>query len=241
MSVRGFIVQSVRRVRHRLNFSKILEIESSTLPGKALCSLANKRGARYSRAVSRAWRVLILAGLAVAVFVLFIDGPDIVTSHEARVAQPARQMAASGWPWAAQTVAVPQVRLISGTMRLIADTEKPPINVNPWLVPVLNGQVRLQKPPLPYWCAAALFRCFGFREWSVRLIPALMGAIATFFIYDLGRRLFGGHIGWCAALVWVSSYAIPEMYRKAMADPYLGFFSLICVWAWVGATARGDE
>ncbi len=185
--------------------------------------------------------MLILAGLAVAVFVLFIDGPDIVTSHEARVAQPARQMAASGWPWAAQSIAVPQVRLVPGTIRLVADTEKPNILVNPWQIPVLNGQARLQKPPLPYWCAAALFRFFGFHVWSVRLIPALLGAIATFFIYDLGRRLFGAHIGWCAALVWVSSYAIPEMYRKAMADPYLGFFTLICVWAWVGATADLNE
>src|SRR5437764_6780811 len=81
-----------------------------------------------------------------------------------------------------------------------------------------------------------MFRFFGFHEWSVRFVPALMGAIGTVFIYDIGRRLFGPQIGWCAALVWVSTYAIPEMYRKAMADPYLAFFTLVCVWAWIGAT-----
>ena len=63
--------------------------------------------------------------------------------------------------------------------------------MNPWLTPVLNRAVRLQKPPLPYWCAAVLFKLFGFGEGWARLVPALLGAISTLMVYDIGRRTLG--------------------------------------------------
>src|SRR5947207_12011272 len=102
------------------------------------------------------------------------------------------------------------------------------------MVPVLNGEIRLQKPPLPYWCSAILFRLFGI-EWSealARFIPALLGALATFFVADLARLLLGRRFAFPAALVWVSSYFIPDEFRKAMADPYLTFFALLAIWGW---------
>ena len=199
--------------------------------------LENLLADRYSRAVHWARRFSFLTILGLAAFFLLLGGPDIVTSHEARVVQPARMMAASGWPWLAKPVEVPQVHLVQegAVLRLAPDTSLPLMAVNPWLIPVLNGNVRLQKPPLPYWCAAILFRFFGFSEWTVRLVPALLGLLATFVIFDLGQTLYGRSVGYYAALVWVSTYAVADMYRKAMADPYLGFFTLVCVWGWIRA------
>lgn len=198
--------------------------------------------ARYTPRVSGRWRIIWLIALSAAAFISFLNGPDIVTSHEARVALPARTMAASGWPWSATPVDVPPVRLREGVVRLMPDWNAPPIRVNPWMVPVLDGQIRLQKPPLPYWCAAILFRLFGhFSELLVRLAPALLGALATLLLYDLARRTLGARIGWLAALVWVTTYAIPEEYRKAMADPYLAFFTLACVWAWTRAAMEPNH
>lgn len=204
--------------------------------------LENPRADRYSRAVHWARRFLFLTILGLAAFFLLLGGPDIVTSHEARVVQPARVMAASGWPWTVKTVEVPQVHVVrsEGALRLAPDSTLPPAAVNPWLIPVLNGNIRLQKPPLPYWCAAITFRFLGFSEWSVRLIPALLGLLATFVIFDLSQMLYGRPVGYYAALVWVSTYAVADMYRKAMADPYLGFFTLVCVWAWIRA-CHGKE
>ncbi|HEX4793096.1 MAG TPA: glycosyltransferase family 39 protein [Humisphaera sp.] len=183
----------------------------------------------------------MLLVLGSAVFVLFINGPDIVASHEARVAQPARQMAASGWPWAAKPADVAPVVLRQGNVRLAPDWSAEPIHVNPWLVPVLNGQIRLQKPPLPYWCEAVFFRLFHFSEFGARVVPALMGMLATFFLFDLARKLFCGTVAWCTALAWVSTYGIAEMYRKGMADPYLAFFTLVCVWAWVAEAMKNEK
>lgn len=181
----------------------------------------------------------VLLGLSTAAFLLFLNGPDIVASHEARVALPARLMADSGWPWRARPVLVQPVVLSvkAHVLRLTPDRAADPVGVNPWLLPVLSGQVRLQKPPLPYWIAAISFRLLGgFSETTVRLAPALLGALATLLMYDLGRVLYGRQIGWLAALTWVSTYAIPEEYRKAMADPYLAFFTLACIWSWARAS-----
>ena len=135
-------------------------------------TIAPVRSSRYSRTVRRASRFLLLFILASAVFVLFINGPDIVASHEGRVAQPARQMAASGWPWSAKPADVGARCPATGECEARTDWSAEPIHVNPWLVPVLNGQIRLQKPPLPYWCEAVFFRLLGFsefrHEWSPR-------------------------------------------------------------------------
>ena len=65
-----------------------------------------------------------------------------------------------------------------------------------------------------------------------------MARTATFtFCSTLARKLFCGTVAWCTALAWVSTYGIAEMYRKAMADPYLAFFR--CPAMRVGVEQRG--
>jgi 4-amino-4-deoxy-L-arabinose transferase-like glycosyltransferase len=185
---------------------------------------------------------ILLTLLAAAAFLPFLGRRDIVISHEARVVQTARQMAESGWPWNAVPATVPAVRLAqsmgdtANVLRLQPDYAAPPLKVNPWLLPVLNDEIRIQKTPLPYWSAAVLFRIAG--HWSealARLIPALLGALATLLIYDLARLTLGRRYALPAALVWVTSYIIPDEFRKVMADPYLAFFTLLAMWAWIRA------
>src|SRR5580765_6292276 len=101
--------------------------------------------------VRRMLPVAMLFALSLALFLPMLGARDVVTSHEARVIQTARQMADAGWPWAARTVQVPVVGLrdVEGMKRLAAMPGEGTMEVNPWWVPVFNGQVRLQKPPLP--------------------------------------------------------------------------------------------
>jgi len=188
---------------------------------------------------------LLILALAAAAFLPFLGRRDIVISHEARVVQTARQMAESGWPWNATPAPVPAVR-VNQTMgdeakilRLDPDYTKPTRYVNPWIVPVLNDEIRLQKTPLPYWGCAVVFRLAG--HWSealARLIPALLGALATLLVADLARRTLGRRFALPAALVWVTTYIIPDEFRKVMADPYLAFFALLAIWAWIRAAIR---
>ncbi len=159
---------------------------------------------------------------------------DILTSHEGRVAQTARQMAEAGWPWNAASVTIPSVGWrteIDGTKRLLSDPSLPPLTVNPWIVPVINGQARLQKPPLPYWVTAVCFKLFGVNEWAARLVPALLGALLTLIVADLARMLISRRMAIWAAAVWGSSYFIFDEFRKCMVDPYVAFLSIAAVWA----------
>jgi 4-amino-4-deoxy-L-arabinose transferase-like glycosyltransferase len=188
--------------------------------------------------VSRRTQRILLASLSAIAFLAFLGGRDIVTSHEARVAQTAREMAVSGWPWSAQSVAVPPIKLVeqADRKRLVAQRDQPPLHVNPWAMPVINREVRVQKPPLPYWCVAVLYRLLDINETVARLPGAILGALATLLVFDVARIVSGRRVAWIAALVWVSSYFVTDEFRKAMADPYLAFFALACFWAWIRAS-----
>jgi 4-amino-4-deoxy-L-arabinose transferase-like glycosyltransferase len=200
------------------------------------------RSSLSDRRIPRRWRPCLLFALGLALYLPLVGSRDIVTSHEGRVAQTAREMAASGWPWAAKPMRVPPVHLArraDGAMRLEPAPGEPPVDLNPWLVPTLNGVVRLQKPPLPYWCAAVLFKLAGgFCETAARFFPAVFAAVGVVLVYQLARSLAGGGVAWLAGVVWLSSYFVFDPYRKAMADPYLAFFVLLAAWAWVTGSQR---
>jgi 4-amino-4-deoxy-L-arabinose transferase-like glycosyltransferase len=184
-----------------------------------------------------AGRALLLLVISLLIFVPFVGRREIVTSHEARVVQVAREMAYSGWPWNTTRLEVPRTELvrIAGVETLRPRADGSTMSVNPWIVPVMNGQVRLQKPPLPYWCTAVMFRLFGESTTAARILPALMGAFAILLIWDLARMLLGRVGAWYAALIWISSYFVVDEFRKVMADPYLAFFTLLAIWSWVRA------
>jgi 4-amino-4-deoxy-L-arabinose transferase-like glycosyltransferase len=189
-------------------------------------------------------RGLFLATLLLAGFAFFslLGRRDIVTSHEARVVQVARQMAESGWPWNAKRVSVPsvQVTTINGMTRL-APSQEQRMLVNPWIVPVMNGEIRLKKPPLPYWCDAVMFRLFGFSEAIARFPSALLGFLGAILIYDLAKHTFGRRVALPAMIVWITTHFVVDEYRKTMADPYLAFTTLLAVWAWIRASAERNS
>jgi 4-amino-4-deoxy-L-arabinose transferase-like glycosyltransferase len=191
----------------------------------------------------RSSRLLLLLALSALTFLPMLGRRDIVTSHEARVVQTARQMAEVGWPWNATTIEVPRVVLMKTTEgeALVPAPDGSTLTVNPWLIPVMNGDIRLQKPPLPYWCTAVLYRLIGYSEFASRIVPAMLGALAVLLVWGLARMLIGGVGAWYAGLVWVSTFFVVDEYRKAMADPYLAFLTLACCWAWIRAARSSNR
>src|SRR3954463_5323197 len=168
-------------------------------------------------AVPRLRRTSFLFLLALAWFLPLLGQRDIVTSHEARVAQTARVMAASGWPWEAHSVSVPVVGLVEsdGKKQLRPQAGEGAMQANPWLVPVINGQVRLQKPPLPYWCTAVVFKLFGVGEGWARLFPAILGAVMTLLLADTARMILGRRAMLPAAIVWATTLFLVDEFRKS--------------------------
>jgi 4-amino-4-deoxy-L-arabinose transferase-like glycosyltransferase len=192
--------------------------------------------------MSRKHRLTELVGwMLVSSMVLFAFlGRARVSSHEARVAETAATMAWSGWAWSARAVEAPRPemnRRADGS-QFIPNGDGAMIIVNPWLVPVYDAQVRLQKPPLPYWFTAVAFRWCGESAAVARFLPAALGVLSCGLVYVLGRRTGGRRIAIIAGAVWASSYFVLDEHRKAMADPYLAFFTLAAIVSWIEASAR---
>lgn len=178
--------------------------------------------------------------VAAVVFLSFLGRARIVTSHEARVALTAENMARSGWPWDHDSIEVPLVILQKDDAgsRLISSPGGGTRSVNPWLVPVFQGEVRLQKPPLPYWCTALAFKLFGYGPAAARIVPAFLGLLSLGLMHRLCLLTTGPRVAMIAVAAWVSSYFVIDEFRKAMADPYLAFFTLAAVVVWIEASSR---
>ncbi|WP_031482904.1 glycosyltransferase family 39 protein [Maridesulfovibrio frigidus] len=75
-----------------------------------------------------------------------------------------------------------------------------------WLHPMFGGLPRMEKPPLPYWLAAPLFKIFGtaFSDGTllfIARIPAILSSVLTIVAtYLIGKRLYSTKTGILAAL-----------------------------------------
>jgi 4-amino-4-deoxy-L-arabinose transferase-like glycosyltransferase len=60
-----------------------------------------------------------------------------------------------------------------------------------WIVPYLQGEPYLEKPPLLYWLVMASYRAFGVHDWAARLVPALAVHACVVLTFLFGRRTLG--------------------------------------------------
>src|SRR5215468_7981882 len=70
-----------------------------------------------------------------------------------------------------------------------------------WVVPYLQGQPYLDKPPLLYWLVMCSYSVFGIHDWSARLVPALAVHGCLLLVYLFGRRSLGERAAFRGALV----------------------------------------
>src|SRR5262245_57448365 len=98
-----------------------------------------------------------------------------------------------------------------------------------WLVPHLQGEPYLDKPPLFYWLVMGCYRVLGVHDWSARLAPALAvhGCILLTFLF--GRRSLGNWAAWWGALTLMLAPAFVGMGRLLILDGVLAFFVLLSV------------
>ncbi|HVR97081.1 MAG TPA: glycosyltransferase family 39 protein [Thermoanaerobaculia bacterium] len=74
-----------------------------------------------------------------------------------------------------------------------------------WLVPRLNGQPYLDKPPLHYWSVAAGIELLGRNEWGARVPQALFFLGTAALIGALAGRMWGRAEAGLAALVYATT------------------------------------
>jgi 4-amino-4-deoxy-L-arabinose transferase-like glycosyltransferase len=108
-----------------------------------------------------------------------------------------------------------------------------------WVVPHLNGQPYLDKPPLMYWLSALSYQLFGVSDFSARLIPSLAAFATVLIVFFWGKSIGGRELGFTAAAILALT---PQFVYRGR---WLSFDSLLCLWvtlslstAHVAATSR---
>jgi 4-amino-4-deoxy-L-arabinose transferase-like glycosyltransferase len=109
-----------------------------------------------------------------------------------------------------------------------------------WVVPYLQGEPYLDKPPLFYWLVMLSYRAFGAHDWAARLVPALAVHGCVLLTYLLGRRGLGGRAAlWGAGLLAVAP-AFAGMGRLLLLDGLLTFWTTLALLALFEAL-RGER
>lgn len=109
-----------------------------------------------------------------------------------------------------------------------------------WVVPHLQGQPYLDKPPLLYWLLMLSYSIFGTSEAPARLIPALAVHGTILIAYLLGRRSLGERSAFWGALFLAVAPGFAGMGRLLLMDGLLTFWITLTLLATFEAV-RGES
>jgi 4-amino-4-deoxy-L-arabinose transferase-like glycosyltransferase len=109
-----------------------------------------------------------------------------------------------------------------------------------WVVPYLQGEPYLDKPPLLYWLVMLSYRTFGIHIWAARLAPALAvhGCVLVTFLW--GRRNLGQAAALWGALGLGLAPGFVTMGRLLLLDGLLTFWVALALFA-AFEGQRGDR
>ena len=107
----------------------------------------------------------------------------------------------------------------------IAETAREMIENGDWVIPRFNGELRLQKPPLPYWVTAVSYYVGGVGAETTRLPAALAGLCLSLLLWFWVRREIGEAAACNSLFVLVASFLGLRYFRSGEADALL----LLCI------------
>jgi 4-amino-4-deoxy-L-arabinose transferase-like glycosyltransferase len=114
-----------------------------------------------------------------------------------------------------------------------------------WVVPRLQGEPYLDKPPLLYWLVMLSYRVYGVHAWAARLVPAIAVHGTILLSYLFGRRLLGERAAFRGALLLTLAPGLTGMGRLLTMDGLLTFWVTLAIfsgwygWSFVCAMACG--
>lgn len=103
---------------------------------------------------------------------------------------------------------------------------------NNWLEPTMNGELRLEKPPLPTWIAAITMYFAGQDNLSLLRLPsALAGLLLVFFLFKLTTTLTDDYLlPFLVAGTATTSFYIFFMARDISWDIFCHSFMIGAIW-----------
>lgn len=100
-----------------------------------------------------------------------------------------------------------------------------------WLVPTMNGELRLEKPPLPTWIAAIVETLSPDNLPLQRAMAGCSGILLVIFLYKFATRLTGNRTyALVSSLILCTSYNIILMGRTATWDIYCHAFMMAAIY-----------
>jgi 4-amino-4-deoxy-L-arabinose transferase-like glycosyltransferase len=145
-------------------------------------------------------------------------------------------------------------RLLEPDEGRYAEIPKEMIARGDWIVPHLEGEPYLDKPPMLYWLVALSYKAFGVSEASARLVPALAVHATILLLYLLGRRSLGERSAFWGGLFLTIAPGFAGMGRLLIMDGLLSLWVTITLlatfeairgerfqvgWWYLGAVAAG--
>jgi 4-amino-4-deoxy-L-arabinose transferase-like glycosyltransferase len=114
------------------------------------------------------------------------------------------------------------------------------LNTGDWVIPRLNSQPFLDKPPLLYWGSALGMGILGKNEWGARVPHAIWFCGTVLLVGLLGRHLLGKGKGRLAALVYGTSL-LPFIGANALTpDTVLAFCSALALLCYCRALSDSE-
>ena len=105
-----------------------------------------------------------------------------------------------------------------------AEIAREMIETGNWLIPHLEEETILTKPPLFYWSVAACSLKTGVTELTARIPSAVAGFGTVIFTFLIGALLFDRRIGFLAAFVLLATNFFMHQARYAELEGMLTFF-----------------
>jgi hypothetical protein len=99
------------------------------------------------------------------------------------------------------------------------------------VVPYLQGEPYLDKPPLLYWGVEASYRLLGVHVWAARLVPAVAVHLCVLLTYLLGRRSLGERPAFWGALLLSLAPGFVGMGRLLLLDGVLTLWTTLALLA----------
>lgn len=111
-------------------------------------------------------------------------------------------------------------------------TAREMLQKNNWLEPTMNGELRLEKPPLPTWIAAATMHFSGDENLSLLRLPAALAALLmVFFLFRLTTELTDDKLlPFLVAGTASTSFYIFFMARDISWDIFCHSFMIGAIW-----------
>jgi 4-amino-4-deoxy-L-arabinose transferase-like glycosyltransferase len=111
-----------------------------------------------------------------------------------------------------------------------------------WLVPRLDGEPRLQKPPLFYWTAAVVAELAGGHSlWTLRAVSAMAALALAAAVFAVGRSLGGWPAGFCSAAVLAAMALFWVRGRIGDAEMLLTLLNFLALAAFERLWFAGDR